>query len=543
MTQQSPRPQWWHHAVIYQIYPRSFMDASGDGIGDLNGVIQRLDYLANLGVDALWLSPFYRSPQADAGYDVADYRDVDPLFGTLEDFDSMLSGAHERGMRIIVDIVPNHTSSEHVWFQEALASPSGSRARARYIFREGRGDNGEQPPNNWQSVFGGPAWTQVPGEREWYLHLFDTRQPDLDWRNPEVLEEFDNVLRFWLERGVDGFRVDVAHGMIKAPELPDWDGSQEMIEGGNRGPMWDQEEVHEIYRRWNRVLAEFGHDRMMVAEAWVHPPSRTARYVRPDEMQQAFNFDYLLTPWDADRLRNVIDISLESYSEVGAPTTWVMSNHDGVRHASRLGLSRPGARPNGIDADSEQPDEALGLRRARALIMLTLALPGSAYLYQGEELGLPDHTTMPARYRQDPAFHRTNGEQLGRDGCRVPLPWYADAPAFGFNTTGERWLPQPEHYARYAADRQLEDATSTLELYRQLLAMRHNHGLGNGELVWQQSLRSDVLSLTNGDVTLVLNLGEAPIALPAGEVALQSVPDAISNGQLTGNAAVWLTTP
>ncbi|ART63430.1 glycoside hydrolase family 13 protein [Kushneria marisflavi] len=543
MTQQHSRPQWWHDAVIYQIYPRSFMDASGDGIGDLNGVIQRLDYLANLGVDALWLSPFYRSPQADAGYDVADYRDVDPLFGTLEDFDSMLSGAHERAMRIIVDIVPNHTSSEHVWFQEALASPSGSRARARYIFREGRGDNGEQPPNNWQSVFGGPAWTQVPGEREWYLHLFDTRQPDLDWRNPEVLEEFDNVLRFWLERGVDGFRIDVAHGMIKAPELPDWEGSQEMIEGGNRGPMWDQEEVHEIYRRWNRVLSEFGRDRMMVAEAWVHPPARTARYVRSDEMQQAFNFDYLLAPWDAEKLREVIDISLESYGAVGAPTTWVMSNHDGVRHASRLGLSHPGARPNGIDADGEQPDEALGLRRARALIMLTLALPGSAYLYQGEELGLPDHTTMPARYRQDPTFHRTNGEQLGRDGCRVPLPWRANAPAFGFNTTGECWLPQPESYARYAADLQLEDEHSTLELYRRLLAMRHEYGLGHGELVWQATSRQDVLSLTNGGVTLVLNLGETPVALPEGQVALQSVTDGVVNGQLAGNAAVWMTTP
>ncbi|WP_456268509.1 glycoside hydrolase family 13 protein [Kushneria sp. AK178] len=541
MTQQHSRPQWWHYAVIYQIYPRSFMDASGDGVGDLNGVIQRLDYLANLGVDALWLSPFYRSPQVDAGYDVADYRDVDPLFGTLEDFDAMLSGAHERGMRIIMDIVPNHTSSEHVWFQEALASPSGSRARARYIFREGRGEHGDQPPNNWQSVFGGPAWTQVPGEREWYLHLFDTRQPDLDWRNPEVLEEFDNVLRFWLGRGVDGFRVDVAHGMIKESGLPDWEGSQEMIEGGNQGPMWNQEEVHDIYRRWNRVLAEFGHDRMMVAEAWVHPPSQASRYVRSDEMQQAFNFDYLLTPWDADRLKDVIDDSLESYGAVGASATWVMSNHDSVRHASRLGLSRPGTRPNGIDADGEQPDEALGLRRARALIMLTLALPGSAYLYQGEELGLPDHTTMPARYRQDPTFHRTNGEQLGRDGCRVPLPWYADAPAFGFNTTGESWLPQPENYARYAADRQMENADSTLELYRRLLALRHNHGLGYGELVWQERPRRDVLSLSNGDITLVLNLGETPVALPEGQIAVQSVTDAVSNGQLAGNAAVWLT--
>ncbi|KFF50070.1 alpha-amylase [Gammaproteobacteria bacterium MFB021] len=540
MTQHMTQQQWWRDAVIYQIYPRSFMDANGDGMGDLAGVTERLDYLAALGIDALWLSPFYRSPQADAGYDVSDYCDVDPLFGTLEDFDRLLAGAHERGMRVIVDLVPNHSSSEHAWFQEALASPPGSPARARYLFRDGRGEQGELPPNNWQSIFGGAAWTRVD-DGQWYLHMFDSAQPDFDWTNPEVGDEFERVLRFWLARGVDGFRVDVAHGMIKQPGLPDWDGEQVMVEGGNRGPMWDQDGVHDIYRRWHRILAEYGDDRMMVAEAWLKP-ERVARYIRPDEMQQAFNFDYLTAHWDAAELRTIIDRSLTITGEVGATTTWVMSNHDGVRHASRLGLSNPGARPQKIGIGDEQPDEALGLRRARAIIMLTLALPGSAYLYQGEELGLPDHTSMPDRYRQDPGFHRTGGEDGGRDGCRVPLPWRAEAPAFGFNDSGERWLPQPDNYAHYAVDRQLDQPDSTLSLYQRLLKLRRDHNLGQGELTWAPSPREDVLVLTNGDVQVVLNLGDAPVALPAAPLLAQSRPDAVSGAMLAGNAAVWLRT-
>lgn len=536
MTQQP----WWRDAVIYQIYPRSFMDANGDGMGDLAGVTRRLDYLAGLGIDALWLSPFYRSPQADAGYDVADYRDVDPLFGTLEDFDRMLEGAHRHGMKVIVDLVPNHSSSAHAWFQKALAEAPGGPARACYIFRDGRGENAELPPNNWQSIFGGPAWTRVP-DGQWYLHMFDPEQPDFDWCNPEVGDEFENVLRFWLERGVDGFRVDVAHGLVKAPGLPDCDDDQTMIEGGNRGPMWDQEGVHAIYRRWHRVLAEFGDDRMMVAEAWLKP-ARMVRYIRPDEMQQAFNFDYLLARWRADELRRVIDESLALTAEVGATTTWVMSNHDGVRHASRLGLADPGARPQKIGVDDAQPDEALGLRRARAIVMLTLALPGSAYLYQGEELGLPDHTTMPDRCRQDPGFHRSGGEEGGRDGCRVPLPWCAEAPAFGFNDTGASWLPQPDGYARYAVDRQRDRADSTLSLYRHLLKLRREHRLGCGKLVWEAAPRGDVLMLTNADIRVMLNLGDEPLALPDGRVIARSLPEAAADGRLAGNAAVWLAT-
>ncbi|MET0936014.1 MAG: glycoside hydrolase family 13 protein [Luteibacter sp.] len=536
---------WWRHAVIYQVYPRSFADGDGDGIGDLPGVTSRLPYLASLGVDAVWLSPFYRSPQADAGYDVSDYRDIDPLFGTLGDFDAMLRDAHRLGLRIIVDLVPNHTSAEHAWFQEALASPIGSAARARYMFRDGAGAQGELPPNNWQSIFGGNAWSRAPGDSQWYLHLFDSSQPDLDWSHPEVREDFENVLRFWLDRGVDGFRVDVAHGLVKADGLPDWSGEAAMVEGvdggsehSNRGPMWDQEGVHDIYRRWRRVLDEYPGDRMMVAEAWVHPPARLARYVRADEMQQAFNFDYLLTHWNADDFRAVVDRSLATAGEVGAPTTWVMSNHDTVRHASRYGLSVPGARPKGIDAAGEQPDEALGLRRARAAALLTLALPGSAYLYQGEELGLPEHTTLEAEHRQDPAFFRTSGQEVGRDGCRVPIPWKGDHPSYGFGPGAASWLPQPASFARYAVDRQQGVADSTLELYRSLLARRRALDLGMGQLTWLAA-EPGVVAFANGPLRVFVNTNDHAVPLPEGRVVVASEASA-SDGTLPGNAAVWI---
>ena len=539
--------EWWRSAVIYQIYPRSFADSDGDGIGDLPGITAKLPYLGQLGVDAIWLSPFYRSPQADAGYDVADYRAVDPLFGTLDDFDRMLDEAHALGMRVIVDLVPNHTSDEHTWFQAALKSTPGSAERARYLFRDSKGAHGDLPPNNWQSVFGGNAWSRAPGDSQWYLHLFDRKQPDLNWDHPEVHTEFEAVLRFWLDRGVDGFRVDVAHGLVKATGLPDWAGQAAMVEGTedsddddhDPGPMWDQEAVHEIYRSWRRLLDTYPGERMMVAEAWVTPQARLTRYIRPNEMQQAFNFDYLLTHWDAAEIRSVVDSSLAASAAVGAPTSWVMSNHDTVRHTSRYGLSKPGARPKGIDAKSEQPDEALGLRRARAAALLTLALPGSAYIYQGEELGLPEHTTLEARYRQDPAFFRTNGSEIGRDGCRVPLPWQADAPSFGFGPGAKSWLPQPEAFASYAVDRQEGVNGSTLELYRLLLKLRHDYRLGNGRLRWQSSGSPDVLVFDNDTLRAVINLGMRPIALPAGRLLVSSEPlDAA--GRLRGNTAAWL---
>src|SRR4051794_18652783 len=548
----SPDGEWWRDAVIYQVYPRSFADASGDGIGDLPGVTSRLDYLAALGVDAVWLSPFYRSPQADAGYDVADYRDVDPLFGTLADFDELLQSAHGLGMRVIVDLVPNHTSDDHAWFREALAAEPGSPAGERYLSRDGRGRQGELPPNNWTSIFGGPAWTRVPSvpggdvlDGQWYLHLFDTRQPDLDWEHPEVRAEFEDVLRFWLDRGVDGFRVDVAHGMVKAPGLPDWDGHVSMIEGsedveptdtvsgaGNQGPMFDQDGVHDIYRAWNRVLAEYDGDRALVAEAWVEPLSRLTRYVRPDEMQQAFNFAFLATHWDAAALRTVVEASYRAADVVGAPTTWVLSNHDVVRHASRLGLGEPGSRPNGIGHGDEQPDEALGLRRARSATLLMLGLPGSAYLYQGEELGLPDHTALDDDLRQDPAFFRTGGAERGRDGCRVPLPWASSEPGFGFSPTGATWLPQPPSWAAYAADAQAGVLGSTLETYRAALHLRRELDLGTGSLAWLDGFEADapVVAFANRDVVVLANLGVDPVTLPAGsEVLLASAATTVDD--------------
>lgn len=570
--------QWWHTAVIYQVYPRSFADADGDGYGDLAGITSRLGHLSRLGVDALWLSPFYTSPQADAGYDVADYRNVDPRFGTLADADALIERAHQLGLKVVVDLVPNHTSDEHEWFKAALAAAPGSPERSRYLFRDGSGENGDLPPNNWTSVFGGLAWSRItesdgtPGQ--WYLHLFDVRQPDLDWSNPEVAEEFRSVLRFWLDRGVDGFRVDVAHGLVKQEGLPDWAGHSAMIseaedgelaheaialeddvlleeasvgesendeslaadipepELGNQGPMWNQPAVHEIYRDWHAVLAEYGADRMLVAEAWVSPLSDLAKYVRDDEMHQAFNFAFLASHWDAAQMREVIEDSVRANDVVGAPTTWVLSNHDVVRHTSRYGLPAAGGNVEPIGPDDLQPDTELGLRRARAATLLMLGLPGSAYLYQGEELGLPDHTTLPLEVRQDPTVAR--GGSLGRDGCRVPLPWVADAPGFGFSPTGATWLPQPAEWSAYALDAQKGVPGSTYEFYRYALRLRRGYDIGAGGLAWTDIGRdAGVLSLFNGDVLVMANAGTQNVALPEDFELLLSSGDLPVNDGVT----------
>ena len=474
---------WWREAVIYQVYPRSFADADGDGMGDLAGIRSRLRYLADLGVDAVWLSPFYASPQADAGYDVADYRAIDPVFGDLHDADALIRDAHELGLRIIVDLVPNHSSDQHEWFQRALRQGPGSPLRDRYHFRPGKGAHGELPPNDWESIFGGPAWTRTtnpdgtPGE--WYLHLFAPEQPDLNWENEAVRDEFRSVLRFWLDMGVDGFRIDVAHGLVKAPGLPDMGrpGQLELL-GTQVLPFFDQDGVHEIYRSWRRILDEYPGERIAVAEAWTPSADRTARYVRADELHQAFNFHYLTTPWDAAALREVIDTSLDSMRPVGAPSTWVLSNHDVVRHRTRLGG---------------------GLPRARAATLLMLALPGSAYLYQGEELGLPEVTDLPDEVRQDPAFlrrdHPAGGQGGLRDGCRVPLPWTPDGPSFGFGPGGS-WLPQPAEWGRLSVAEQTGDPSSTLEFYRAALAIRRaERALGAGESVEWLPAPEGVLAL------------------------------------------------
>ncbi len=540
----SKSPAWWRTAVIYQVYPRSFADASGNGIGDLPGITLHLGHLAELGIDAVWLSPFYRSPQNDAGYDVSDYCDVDPLFGTLADFDALLSRAHALGLKVIVDIVPNHSSSEHVWFHEALAAGPGSEERARYMFREGKGEGGNEPPNNWLSMFGGPAWTRVaepdgtPGQ--WYLRLFDATQPDFDWTNPWVADRFDDILRFWFDKGVDGFRIDVAHGLCKAPGLPDIVVDPLHTGGewaGDDHPYWSRDEVHDVWRRWRRVADEYDGDRALVAEAWVNPLSKMAKWVRPDELHQAFNFGYLMAVWDAAKLRVVIDDSLGAFGDVGAPSTWVLSNHDTIRHTSRLAVKDPLAHNIGIGPKSnDRPDEALSIARGRAATLVMLALPGSAYVYQGEELGLPEAIDIPDEARDDPTFFHTPDGIYGRDGCRVPIPWESGAPAYGFSPTGASWLPQPASWAGYAVDAQQGVPGSTLEMYRAALKIRRERELGSGTLSWNES-EPGVLDLTVAGVRVVANMSDNSVALPSGDLLLASGP---VSATLPADTTVWL---
>ncbi|MFG3709822.1 glycoside hydrolase family 13 protein [Micromonospora sp. NPDC049460] len=540
MTVSNPTPltaddDWWRSAVVYQVYVRSFADSNGDGIGDLQGIRERLPYLRELGVDALWLTPFYTSPMVDGGYDVADYRDVDPMFGTLADFDAMITDAHALGLRIIVDLVPNHTSDRHPWFQAALASGPGSAERERYLFADGGGADGELPPNDWESIFGGPAWTRVD-DGQWYLHLFDPAQPDLNWRHPEVRAEFEDILRFWLDRGVDGFRIDVAHGMIKAEGLPDVGFStmttgQRQVEllGKGRLPYFDQDEVHEIYRAWRPILDSYPGGRMAVAEAWAETPQRLARYIGPDELHQAFSFDFLDATWSAESFRKVIDTALAESAIVGAPTTWVLSNHDKQRHVTRYG------------------DGAEGLRRARAATLLMLALPGCAYVYQGEELGLPEVLDLPDELRQDPAFLRT-GES--RDGCRVPIPWSGELAPYGFGPEGSElsWLPAPATWRALSVAAQAGVPGSTLELYRTALRIRHAHpalAADAGGVTWLET-GPGVLAFSRaaGDtvLTCVVNISGAP-ALIDGYGEPIAASEALT-GQGTGHllpvdAAAW----
>ena len=543
--------EWWRSGTIYQIYPRSFADANGDGMGDLPGITSRLDSLAALGVDAVWLSPFYKSPQKDAGYDVADYCDVDPLFGTLSDFDAMLTRAHELGLKVLIDLVPNHTSSEHIWFKRALAAKPGSPEREYYHFKDGRGEAGELPPNNWQSMFGGPAWTRVTEADgtlgQWYCHLFDSSQPDLNWANETVQDEFERILRFWLDRGVDGFRVDQPHAMGKAAGLPDHPYVEEagagFIEGRENPPMWFQDEVHPIFRRWRKILDSYPGNRAMCGEAYVLPLSFMALWVRPDEFHQTFNFRFLDSMWEPQNLFNSINESFEAFDSVGAPSTWVLSNHDVIRHASRMGglKGRPTA-SDGVGPNDPQPDRELGLRTARGATMFMLGLAGASYLYQGEELGLPEHTTLAGEFRQDPTFARTNGERVGRDGCRVPLPWEAGVGASnGFNTTGAGWLPQPEIYREYARDRQDGVAGSTLELYKAALRIRKELKLGEGSFDWLPEFVSErALGYRNGDVLVIHNFGEDALALPAGSVLLRSVAGAGLTDPIGAHETVWI---
>jgi alpha-glucosidase len=543
MARATPRSSpWWRDAVFYEVYVRSFADSDGDGLGDVPGITSRLRYLRDLGVDAVWITPFYPSPLHDAGYDVSDYTDVDPRFGRLSDVDRLLARAHELGLKVVVDLVPNHTSSEHPWFRAALAAGPGSPERARYLFRKGKGRGGAQPPNNWESVFGGPAWTRVD-DGDWYLHLFDTSQPDLDWRNPEVPAMFEDVLRFWLDRGVDGFRIDVAHGLFKVKSLRDQRGrvpgqrdvpadheERSMVERSadheERSmvertlldePMWDQPEVHDVYRSWRRIIDSYDGDRMAVAEAWTQSPASMARYVRSDELHQAFNFAWLLAPWSASAFTDVVRGTLEAVAPVEAAPTWVLSNHDVVRHPTRYG---GGPR---------------GLARARAATLTMLALPGSAYLYQGEELGL-EEVDVPPEDRRDPSWFRTG--KPGRDGARVPIPWRGSRSPFGFGPAGATpWLPMPDDWERLTVATQRRDPGSTWSFYRAALRARRRVARADAPVEIVEG-RSTVLELRRGDLTVLCNCGARPVRMPPGDVVLASGP--LDGDRLPPDTAVWL---
>jgi alpha-glucosidase len=539
-------PGWWRHAVVYEIYPRAFADGNGDGIGDLPGVTSRIPYLAALGVDAVWLTPFYPSALADGGYDVDDYRDVDPRLGTIADFDEMVAALHAAGIRVVVDIVPNHSSDRHAWFREALAAPPGSAARQRYIFRPGTGPDGAAPPNDWRSLFGGSAWEPV-GDGEWYFHHFAKEQPDLNWDDADVRADFLTTLRFWADHGVDGFRVDAAHGLVKdlsEPFVP-WTQISDWFEVGGEHPLWDQDAVHEVYASWRAVFDEYDPPLFGVAEAGVPDRSRRARYASPEGLGQTFNFDTMDADWRADNFRRAIATGLQHMRETGSTTTWLLGCHDSVRVATRYGLpAEAGRRAHEVAQEwllgngaGPRLDRELGERRARAAIVLLLALPGSTYLYQGDELGLHEVGDLPREVLEDPIATRSGGRWKGRDGCRVPLPWTPDGPSFGFGPGAPR-LPQPAWFADVAVSRQEADPQSTLCLHREALALRAHQPRAD-DAAWEAAPSEDVLHLSRpGGWHVVTNFGPTPVGLPAGTVLLASAP--LEDGLLPPDTSAWV---
>ncbi len=542
---------WWRDAVVYQVYVRSFRDGDGDGIGDFAGLRSGLAAIAELGCDAVWLNPCYSSPQRDHGYDIADYRQIDPAYGTLDDFDAFVAEAHRLGIRVIMDMVANHCSTEHDWFQAALAGEPGGPERARFHFRNGQGVDGAQPPGNWQSVFGGSAWTRItepdgtPGQ--WYLHSFDSGQPDFDWRNPEVADEFADIVRFWFDRGVDGFRIDVAHGHVKAEGLPDWPGADDGT-GGHNAAMWDQPEVHDIYRHWRALAEAYEQPRYLVGEIWVPSAESLAAYLRPDELHQAFRFDLLVQPWEASRLHAAVQTGLDAAVQ---PPAWALANHDVHRAATRYGQAQILDDPDPSDMIAAARrrgavDVERGVRRARAAAALLLALPGAAYLYQGEELGLPEVFDLPDSARQDPIWLRSEGRELGRDGCRVPLPWEPDGPTFGFSESRTAWLPQPSWFSQFARSVQRADAASTLAVYRALTSQRRALFGSGSTLTWLDTEADGVLAFRRGAGICVVNTGTADYTPPASwglPAPVICTAAATSSGQVPPDAAAWFAAP
>ena len=540
----SDNPLWWRSAVIYQVYVRSFADGNGDGTGDLAGVRARLGYLKDLGVDALWFNPWYPSPLADGGYDVQDYRDIDPRFGTLAEAELLIQEALALGIRTIIDVVPNHISDQHPWFQAALAAGPGSPERERFWFHPGGGPDGDEMPTDWVSSFQGETWTRTtnpdgtPGE--WYLHLFTPEQPDLNWNHPDVRREHEEILRFWFDRGVAGVRIDSAALPVKDPELPH---IGDDVHAPGTHPHVDRDELHDIYRGWRAVADEYEGTRVLVGEVWLDDAERFARYLRPDEMHTAFNFDFMTQPWSAAALRGSIQRTLAEHEPVGAPATWVLSNHDVTRPVTRYG------RADSSFAFARKrfgtpTDIARGTRRARAAALLTAALPGSLYIYQGDELGLPE-AELPTSVIQDPMHFRSGGVDPGRDGCRVPLPWSGTRPPYGFGTapSADTWLPQPLDWAPFAADAQEHDPGSMLSLYRDALRLRRENGDLHGEdLAWLE-LGADVLAFRRGERTVSMtNFGPVAVPLPAHRAVLLSSaqPTEERGRMLPPDSTVWL---
>ncbi len=518
-------------------------------MGDLSGITARMAYLADLGIDALWLSPVFASPQVDHGYDISDYRDIDPLFGSIEDMDELIATAHSYGIKVTLDFVPNHTSDKHAWFTAAVAAGRGSPERARYLFEDGRGPHGDEPPNNWKSVFGGPSWTRVtepdgtPGQ--WYYHLFAPEQPDLNWQNPDVLEEFASILRFWMDRGADGFRIDVSDALIKDTSWPDTATGEPII------PKDDASPVHDIYREFRRVMDSYPGDRMAVIETGAEDEI-VALFIRPDEMHLAFNFKFVHAGFDGPKLRAAIDSSIAANALVGAPTTWVTDNHDTPRSVSRLGQNAtlagayvPGTMASGI---FQEVDLELGTRRARALALVLLSLPGAAYVYNGQELGLPNVDDLPDEVLQDPIWERSGRTVRGRDGCRIPMPWTTGANLGFTKARAKPWLPIPREWASLSVAAQHGSSDSMLTLYRHALRERRaSMALGRGTLKWV-SAADDAEDLLVYDlvgegstVRVVVNLGGAAIDLPEGQLLVASQP--VVADQLPAIAAAWVELP
>jgi alpha-glucosidase len=451
--------EWWRRAVFYEIYVRSFQDSNGDGIGDIPGIIERLDYLndgtpRSLGVDALWLTPINPSPMYDFGYDVSDYRAVDRRFGSLADMDRLIAEAHRRNIRIILDLVPNHTSHQHAWFEASRRSRTDPQ-RDWYIWRDPAAGGG--PPNNWVSSFGGPAWTLDPATGQYYLHSFLAEQPDLNYRNPAVVAAMEDVIRFWLDRGVDGFRVDVIHKMVKDAALrdnprPKPEEEHPVRHYGGQVHLYDEDrdEVHDIIRSWRRILDHYG-ERTMVGEVYLFDLPRLARYYGNghDELPLAFNFSFLWSPWDAAAFRAQVD-QMEAQLPAAAQPTYVLSSHDAPRHRTRF------------------DDPVHGAARARVAALMLLTLRGTPFLYYGDEIGMQDVYIPPERVC-DPVGKRFPG--LGRDPERTPMQWSGGEGA-GFTTAAEPWLPLADDYASNNVAAQLDDPTSLLSFYRQVIWWR-----------------------------------------------------------------------